>query len=209
MAADQEPSSSQKRAQRGSSGLPSGISKRGKKFQARLCYVPTGGTKKELRGVGTFVTVEEAVAALAEAQRKLAEGGAAAVWQTEKETRAARGSVRTHASNHASVILCVERALLCCAQVVRPEKKPRQESKHMVKMPGVGRGNNPASHANLQPRAKKEQNENNEPEPQYGVLPTSINEVSRSCPPMSAFLLQDPGPWRVLQAMDGSGELCM
>ena len=47
-------------------GLPSGISKRGKKFQARLCYVPTGGTKKELRGVGTFVTVEEAVAALAE-----------------------------------------------------------------------------------------------------------------------------------------------
>ena len=119
-------------------GLPSGISKRGKKFQARLCYVPTGGTKKELRGVGTFVTVEEAVAALAEAQRKLAEGGAAAVWQTEKETRAARGSVRTHASNHASVILCVERALLCCAQVVRPEKKPRQESKHMVKMPVRG-----------------------------------------------------------------------
>ena len=68
-------------------GLPSGISKRGKKFQARLCYVPTGGTKKELRGVGTFVTVEEAVAALAEAQRKLAKGGAAAVWQTEKETQ--------------------------------------------------------------------------------------------------------------------------
>ena len=48
-----------------------------------------------------------------------------------------------------------------------------------------------------------------EPEPHYGVLPSSINEVSRSCPPMSAFLLQDPGPWRVLQAMDGSGELCM
>ena len=58
-------------------GLPSGISKRGKKFQARLCYVPTGGTKKELRGVGTLVTVEEALAALAEAQRKLAKGGAA------------------------------------------------------------------------------------------------------------------------------------
>ena len=175
--------------------------------------MPTGGTKKELLGVGTFVTVEQLRRLWrrsdAEAQRKLAEGGAAAVWQTEKETRAARGSVRTHASNHASVIVCVERALLCCAQVVRPEKKPRQESKHMVKMPGVGRGNNPASHKNLQPRAKKEQNENNEPEPQYGVLPTSINEVSRSCPPMSAFLLQDPGPWRVLQAMDGSGELCM
>ena len=78
MAGDTEPSSSQKRAQRGSSGLPSGISKKGKRFQARLCYVPTGGTKKELRGVGTFETVEEAVAALAEAQRKFKEGGAAA-----------------------------------------------------------------------------------------------------------------------------------
>ena len=44
-----------------------------------------------------------------EAQRKFTEGGAAAVWQTDKETRAARGSVRTHATNHASVILYVER----------------------------------------------------------------------------------------------------
>ena len=109
MAADAEPSSSQKRAKRGSLGLPSGICKRGKKFQARLCYVPTGGTKKELRGVGTFVTVEEAEAGLAEAQRKFTEGGAAAVWQTDKETRAARGSVRMHATTHASVILYVER----------------------------------------------------------------------------------------------------
>ena len=109
MAADAEPSSSQKRAKRGSLGLPSGICKRGKKFQARLCYVPTGGTKKELRGIGTFVTVEEAEAGLAEAQRKFTEGGAAAVWQTDKETRAARGSVRMHATTHASVILYVER----------------------------------------------------------------------------------------------------
>ena len=51
--------------------------------------MPTCGTKKELRGVGTFETVEEAVAALAEAQRKFKEGGAAAVWQNEKETHAA------------------------------------------------------------------------------------------------------------------------
>ena len=77
------------------------------------------------------------------------------------------------------------------------------ESKHAVKMPGVGRGNNPASHCNLQ-RGKKEQKENEEP--QYGVLPCSINVVS--CSPMAAFLLQDPGPWVALQAtMDGSGEL--
>ena len=79
------------------------------------------------------------------------------------------------------------------------------ESKHAVKMPGVGRGNNPASHCNLQ-RGKKEQEENEEP--QYGMLPSSINAVSRSCPAMSAFLLQDPGPWIALQAMDDSGELC-
>ena len=49
------------------------------------------------------------------------------------------------------------------------------ESKHAVKMPGFGRGNNPASHCNLR-RGKKEQEENEEP--QYGVLPSSINEVS-------------------------------
>ena len=48
----------------------------------------------------------------------------------------------------------------------------------------------------------------NQDTPQFGVLPSSINAVSRSCPPMSAFLLQDPGPWIALQAMDGSGELC-
>ena len=93
-----------------------------------------------------------------------------------------------------------------CAQVVRPEKQPKPEPKYVVQMPGVGRGNNPASHANLQPRAKKEQSENEEP--QYGVLPSSINAGGRSCPAMSAFLLQEPGPWIALQAMDGSGELC-
>ena len=71
-------------------------------------------------------------------------------------------------------------------------------------MPGVGRGMNPASHVNRLPR-KKEQDVNNET-PQYGVLPSSINAVS--CQPMSAFLLQDSGPWAALySAMDGSGEL--
>ena len=90
---------------------------------------------------------------------------------------------------------------------MHPEKQPKPEPKHVVKMPGVGRGMNPASHVNLLPRKKKEQDENNET-PQYGVLPSSINAVSYQ--PMSAFLLQDPGPWVALQvAMDGSGELRM
>ena len=79
----------------------------------------------------------------------------------------------------------------------------------MVKMPGVGRGNNPTSRNNLHARKKKEQVDVNEgPALQYSVLPTSINDVS--CAPMSAFFLQDPGPWAALfTAMDGSGELCM
>ena len=90
---------------------------------------------------------------------------------------------------------------------MHPEKQPKPELKHVVKMPGVGRGMNPASHVNLLPRKKKEQDENNET-PQYGVLPSSINAVS--CQPMSAFLLQDSGPWAALySAMDGSGELCI
>ena len=56
--------------------------------------LPTGSTKKEMRPIGTFNTVDEAVAALAEAQTKYAAGGEAAVWQKEKEQRAPRGSVR-------------------------------------------------------------------------------------------------------------------
>ena len=68
---------------------------------------------------------------------------------------------------------------MCCAQVVRLEKEPKPEPKYVVKMPGAGRGNNPASHANLKRRAKKEQSENEEqpqqPRPQYGVMPNSIS----------------------------------
>ena len=43
---------------------------RGKKYQARLCYVPTDCKAKEQRHIGSFDTCEEAVAALAEAQHK-------------------------------------------------------------------------------------------------------------------------------------------
>ena len=39
----------------------------------------------------------------------------------------------------------------------------------------------------------------------YTVMPTCIRDVS--CAPMSAWLLQDAGPWVALQSMDGSGEL--
>ena len=59
-----------KRAKRGASALPSGITVRGKKYQARLNHVPTGGTRTEQRSVGMFETVDQAVAALAEAPRR-------------------------------------------------------------------------------------------------------------------------------------------
>ena len=59
-----------KRARRCSLGLPAGIGMRGKKYQARLCYVPTDCKAKEQRHIGSFDTCEEAVAALAEAQHK-------------------------------------------------------------------------------------------------------------------------------------------
>ena len=48
--------------------MPSGITVRGKKYQARLNHVPTGGTRREQRSVGIFETVDQAVAALADAQ---------------------------------------------------------------------------------------------------------------------------------------------
>ena len=94
---------------------------------------------------------------------------------------------------------------VCCAQVVRPEKEPKPEPKYVVQMPGVGRGNNPASHANLQPWAKKEQSENEE-QPQYGVLPSSINAVTAaaallcllSCCRILGLGLRSRPPWMAL-----------
>ena len=105
------------RAKRGASGLPSGITVRGKKYQARLNHVPTGGTRREQRFVGIFETVDQAVAALADAQCKYADGGAAAVWPEEKEQRAPRGSVRIQPSLAcaASAQPCMRTACVLCS----------------------------------------------------------------------------------------------
>ena len=128
------------------------------------------------------------------------------------------GTARTSriGAHTAITSLCCERStvhepLACCAQVVRPEKEPKPEPKHVVKMPGAGRGNNPASHANLKRRAKKEQSENEEqpqqPRPQYGVMPNSISDV-RDYAPMSSFLLMaNPHAWAAMLSSDGSGEV--
>ena len=110
------------RAPRGSSGLPAGIIKARKKYQARLSHVPTGFTKKQMRPIGTFNTVDEAVTALAEAEAKYAEGGEAAVWQQEKQQRAARGSVRLMAMcMRPARRACMSALALCSGSTTREE----------------------------------------------------------------------------------------
>jgi len=124
------------RAPRGSSGLPAGIIKARKKYQARLSYVPTGCTKKEMRPIGTFDSVAEAVAALAVAQAKYDEGGEAMVWQKEKEQRAPRGSVRRATSRAPARGEATSRALsdaLTCCDVLRlcTQRSSRSRSQSM------------------------------------------------------------------------------
>ena len=53
------------RKPRGSSGLPKGVTKSGSKYQARVNYKPEGKTRKELRGLGSFDSVEQAEQAVA------------------------------------------------------------------------------------------------------------------------------------------------
>ena len=62
------------RKQRGSSGLPSGVTKSGNKYQARINYRPDGKVKKELRGLGSFGSLEQAVQAVATARAALNNG---------------------------------------------------------------------------------------------------------------------------------------
>ena len=85
----------------------------------------------------------------------------------EGAARSSRIGARTAITSLCCESSTVPEPLVCCAQVVRPEKKPKPEPKHVVKMPGAGRGNNPASHVNLKPRAKKEQSENEEQPQQH------------------------------------------
>ena len=59
------------RKPRGSSGLPKGVTKSGSKYQARVNYKPEGKTRKELRGVGSFDSVEQAEQAVAAAYARL------------------------------------------------------------------------------------------------------------------------------------------
>ena len=74
-----------------------GIIKPGKKFQARIFYpasASTQGHEGGPRGIGSFESFTEAVAALEAAQAKFDVGGEAAVWDGPKASRAKRNAVR-------------------------------------------------------------------------------------------------------------------
>ena len=75
------------------SGLPKGIVKPGKKYQARIFYPASDsahaqGHKSGPRNIGSFDTLEEAVEKLAIAQAKFDADGEAAVWDAPPAARA-------------------------------------------------------------------------------------------------------------------------
>ena len=92
------------RTQRGSSGLPKGVTKSGKKYQARINYRPEGKVKKELRGLGSFDSVEQAVQAVAAARAALNDGEDP--FKHELAQRQARGQVRSPTSPVAGPLIC-------------------------------------------------------------------------------------------------------
>ena len=107
------------RTQRGSSGLPKGVTKSGKKYQARINYRPEGKVKKELRGLGlgSFDSVEQAVQAVAAARAALNDGEDP--FKQELVQRQARGQVRSPTSPVAGPLICscLHRAYLSCVPV--------------------------------------------------------------------------------------------
>ena len=198
------------RAPRGSSGLPAGITKARKRYQARLSYVPTGSTKKEMRPIGTFDTVDEAVAALAEAQTKYAAGGEAAVWQKEKEQRAPRGSVRITCPHVPAHCWHTLREHSTSADVLRwcAQRKSRSRSRSTwLRCPVLGAATTRLA-ATTCTRGRRRSR----------TRTTGLRRSTACCPPPSTMsavrqcLLSSckTGPWAALfTAMDGSGELCM
>ena len=86
-----------------------GIIKPGKKFQARIFYpasASTQGHEGGPRGIGSFESFTEAVAALEAAQAKFDVGGEAAVWDGPKASRAKRNAVRCFTQTYGFGIIC-------------------------------------------------------------------------------------------------------
>ena len=90
-------------------------------------------------------------------------------------------------------------------QAPPPERKTARRTGVITKPKQPKQQNDAPRARGLDGKFESTSKEANMEAPQYGVLPSSINQVS--CPTMSSFLLQDPAPWIALQAMDGSGEV--
>ena len=133
--AEAEPCVKEK-ALRGAKGLPphvieSKLAGGAVQYQARLRWLPQGADKKRydpipgVRGTKYFATPEDAASAQAAAQQLLDTAGARAVWPDRlpgENQRAVRGTAP-------------------------PRSKGIRKSK-AEKAPGIGRGNNQASHGN-------------------------------------------------------------
>lgn len=93
---EESPSDAPVRKKRGSSGLPHGVIQVKRRFQARAPFKadPDGATKATLRSLGCFSTPEEAAAAVAAAEAKIAAGESP--WEAPVRTnKYKRNEVRT------------------------------------------------------------------------------------------------------------------
>ena len=108
-----------KRKKKGETGLPTGVHLLPSgRFQGRVSYLPSGATKKEQRGVGTYDTAAEAAEAIAAVEARLAAGEDP--WDgKEVQKRCHRGEVR---SQHAHT----RRTLICLCVWQAPEERPRK-----------------------------------------------------------------------------------
>ena len=186
-------------------GLPKGVTgplPKGGKYQARVSYKPAGISQRHL---ALFDTVEEAEAAIAGAIATLTVGGDPWRHEPVHKRQYKRGQVSFKPAGPHNC---------CCAhnehwlrQAPPPERKTARR-KGVITKPKKAKAEATARARGSDGKFESAANDENQDNPQYGFLPSSIDAVSRTCPPMSTFLLQDPGPWIALQAMDGSGELC-
>ena len=89
--------------------MPPGVIKSGKKYQARLFYAASlslQGHNGGPRSLGSFDTMEEAIAAVAAAKVKFAAGGEAAVFDKLLKARATRLEVSSAASKSGCDAAC-------------------------------------------------------------------------------------------------------
>lgn len=186
--------------QKGSKSLPKGVIETGRKtikYQARVSYKPDG-SKTVQRNAGTFNTPEEAALQIAAYETKLAEG--MDPWDgAEIRSQHKRGQVW-----RSILVLRCSRIPVCLNHRAPHLQAPpmRTERRRKVGKKGSLSGSEGREHGS---DGDEDATAGEAARPHYTVMPTCIRDVS--CAPMSAWLLQDAGPWVALQSMDGSGEL--